>query len=296
MAESIWIERISQFDSTLRIHKLEMIHSGWDHTILFVNDTLVFRFPKKRGFEMALHKELELNRALQARQTSLSVPRLTPLFIEETLVGLSYPLIAGVPVKTIEDQTTLSTIDCQHLGNFLTTLHRITVDELPNLHATHSHSFWDTMYAQLRQNIFPQLETNVSHAINIVYEDFLESLSSNNRKPVPIHGDLTTANMIYSQGEQKLVGIIDFTDAQLSDPAYDFAGLYWTYGLDTVLSVLRYYKTDECKQGIVERVKRFYGLQPLFHHLLYLHEQKELDKASPLVNRFLELKKLGGFR
>lgn len=296
MTESIWKERIRQCDSTLLIHKLEHIQSGWDHTILIVNDNLVFRFPKKRGLETALHKELELNRALQARQPSLSVPKLTPLFIEETLVGLSYPLIAGVPVKTIEEQVTLSTTDCQHIGNFLTALHHITVDELPNLHAIHSHSFWKTLYNHLQQIIFPQLETNIIRAIDVVFETFLETLSTDTRLSVPIHGDLTTANMIYSQSEQKLVGIIDYTDAQIGDPAFDFAGLYWTYGLDTVLSVLRYYKTDECKQGIVERVKRFYGLQPLFHHLLYLHEQKELDKASPFVNRFLKLKKLGGFK
>ncbi|WP_375137316.1 phosphotransferase [Cytobacillus oceanisediminis] len=87
-------------------------------------------------------------------------------------------------------------------------------------------------------------------------------------KKVIIHGDLTTANILFNQEKGLVNGIIDFTDAQIGDPAFDFAGLYWSFGPDFTKDVLSYYKAED-KESIFKRVQSFYGLQPIFHNLIF---------------------------
>ena len=44
-----------------------------------------------------------------------------------------------------------------------------------------------------------------------------------------IHGDFTDDHILLESVDGRLAGVIDFTDACLGDPAYDFAFL-WAYG------------------------------------------------------------------
>lgn len=85
---------------------------------------------------------------------------------------------------------------------------------------------------------------------------------------VVIHGDLTSANILYHPSKKEISGIIDFTDTQIGDPAFDFAGLYWDFGDQFTKEALASYQTKFNKDEMYRRVTSFYGLQPIFHKWL----------------------------
>lgn len=100
---------------------------------------------------------------------------------------------------------------------------------------------------------------------------------------------MTTSNIIYSKDKGCVNGIIDFTDAQIGDPAFDFAGVYWTFGLDFTKDVLHWYNGYETSESLLKRVKTFYGLQPVFHELLYAIENNQEIKWKSALERFSTL-------
>lgn len=118
--------------------------------------------------------------------------------------------------------------------------------------------------------------------------DFLECFQSHSYKKVIIHGDLTASNIIYSEKKKRVNRIIDFTDAQIGDPAFNFAGLYWSFGppnftKDVLLSC---YKTLESLDSIFNIVSKFYGLQPVFHELLYAIRNNQKVNWGAALDRF----------
>ncbi|WP_176554362.1 phosphotransferase [Bacillus sp. Marseille-P3800] len=292
MNEHQWKQTLHQINPSLTINLLTVNDTGWDHTIVTVNNDTVFRFPKKPDSEALLRKEWSFVRAIQRTKFMLPVPKLSPVYDEAILIALAYPLIDGIPLHTVENTTTLSQHDFRKLGHFLSAIHGINPSELEGFEHLHTLTFWSELYSSLQAEVYPFLDANLTVHIDHVFQDFLNQFDTTyrNYQNVPIHGDLTTSNMIYSPEDQKLAGIIDFTDAQLGDPAFDFAGLYWAYGSDLVQQILNYYQTNLSKEDMLYRIEHFYGLQPLFHHLLYLQKHHRLDEAHPAIERFLVLK------
>ncbi|MFB4212486.1 phosphotransferase family protein [Shouchella sp. JSM 1781072] len=291
MNEHLWKQTLQQLDSSLKINVLTVNDTGWDHTIVTVNNDTVFRFPKQSDRQALLHKEWSFVRAIQRTNTILPVPKLSPVYDDAILIALTYPLINGTPLRKVENITTLSQEDCRKLGHFLSAIHGIHPSDLEGFERLHTLTFWSDLYSSLQAEVYPFLNVDLTMHIDDVFQSFLRhSHTYLDGQTVPIHGDLTTSNMIYNVGNKKLAGIIDFTDAQLGDPAFDFAGLYWTYGSDIVKQVLSHYQTTLSKEAMLYRIEHFYGLQPLFHQLLHLQNHHRLDEAQPAIERFLALK------
>lgn len=104
--------------------------------------------------------------------------------------------------------------------------------------------------------------------------------------------ELTASNIIYRQEKECINGIIVFTDAQIGDPAFDFAGLYWAFGIDFTKDVLRWYSSNENKELLLDRVKNFYELQPIFHELLYAFEKNQTINWKTALKKFSTLNQL----
>ena len=73
-------------------------------------------------------------------------------------------------------------------------------------------------------------------------------------KPVVLHGDFMPDNIIVDPGSGRLVGIIDWGNATLGDPALDFIWLVLWRGWDFALAVLDAYQLP-VDDGFVERMR-----------------------------------------
>ncbi|MET1250006.1 aminoglycoside phosphotransferase family protein [Sporolactobacillus sp. STCC-11] len=272
----------------LAIDTSEVKTNGWDNDILIINKQQVFRFPKTDQIMKQTKDECDLLKRLSLKKPLLQVPRYKPIYEGETLCAVTYPFLAGASLNEHPFDLRKNPENAQLLGDFLMKLHQIQGCTLPTRHTFH---YWQSLFESLRKKVFRALRDAERRAIEEIFSHFLNRYSAFNYKKVPIHGDLSASNMLFDRAENRLSGIIDFTDAQMGDAAFDFAGAYWNYGPEYTRKVLSFYQSDESSEEMFERIRTFYGLQPVFHELLHSVENNEpIDHVQ--LKRFMELKQL----
>ena len=273
-----------------QIHSVETNSKGWDNDILIINKEAVFRFPKTGEIAAKVVEEATLLKQLAAKKPLLAIPIYELIHVNGKLVGVKYPYIEGVSLEEFIPPTHQSSM---LLGDFLTKLHSLRKSDLPNLKVNHTKEYWNELYLKVQTLLFPHLGTAQRTAVLGFFEEFLNDYEGDSVNRAVIHGDLTTANMLYEPETGLVSGIIDFTDAQWGDAAFDFAGLYWAYGPDVTKEVLPYYNAEN-KEYIFKRVEDFYGLQPIFHELIYAVKENHHVDWNKALDRFLYLLSLRG--
>jgi aminoglycoside 2''-phosphotransferase len=272
----------------LPIDTSEVKMNGWDNDILIINKQQVFRFPKTDQIIDQIKNECELLEQLAWKKPTLHIPRYKVIYEGDRFRAVTYPFLSGESLNEHSFDLRKNPENAQLLGDFLTKLHQIKDSPLPSIH---TFRYWQSLFESLRKKVFMALRDEERQAIEEVFTHFLNGYAALSYKKVPIHGDLSASNILFDRVGNRLSGVIDFTDAQMGDPAFDFAGIYWNYGPEYTKQVLSYYHSKESSDELFERVSTFYGLQPVFHELLHSIEKNEpIDRAQ--LARFMELKQL----
>lgn len=262
----------------LTINEVHANDRGWDNDILIVNKKIVFRFPKSSDILSKILDERKILELLKLKNPILRIPDYEFVYSGSELKGVKYSFLEGsslseIPINNLKNNP----LNAKAIGDFLTKLHSIDVSKLneTNLGTTHTLKYWEGLYSKVKSDIFPFLNIHQQNDVNAVFSDFIDGFTKLTFNKTIIHGDLTASNIIYNKKKGNVSGIIDFTDAQIGDPAFDFAGLYWDFGPDFTEDVLHWYRGNETTDSILSRVKTFYGLQPIFHELLYAVKNNE---------------------
>ncbi|PLR71203.1 aminoglycoside phosphotransferase family protein [Bacillus sp. UMB0728] len=267
-----YLEFISDEYPDLKIKKFQANEKGWDNDIVIINESLVFRFPKSEDVILKVEAEGKLLHLLKKKHPILQLPDYEYLYQNQMLKCVRYDYLEGRMLGDISmDSFKNNQENARLLGDFLTKLHSIDPAEADtmNLKTLHTLEYWEALHSSVREEILPYLKDREKDLINGIFRDFLEEFPGYSIKKSIIHGDLTASNIIYSEKKGRISAVIDFTDAQLGDPAFDFAGIYWAYGENFTKEVLSWYQTNESADALFKRVQSFYGLQPIFHDLLY---------------------------
>ena len=220
------VERVISDNTNLDIKEATVLDEGWDFFCYLINETFVFRFPKRQAEAERLMKEKEL---LANINLSTKTPRFDfwvdhPFGFHLPFAG--YQLLSGTPLFEISKVDVDSDLIGNQLGQALRELHAQTLTpvRLP----------YDPVAGWLRssQN---ELET-ISDVIDRPIFEACGTLLANyqpgkpSERPVTTHGDLHVGHtLVDERGE--LAGIIDWADAHTSNRYIDFAGL-WSWGGD----------------------------------------------------------------
>lgn len=274
----------------LVINEVQFIDSGWDNDLLVINGQIAFRFPKKEELLDQFNDELIILQQLALKKPVLQIPRYRSVYENGILRGVSYPLLKGESLSQCLKDFQESNENAELIADFLIKLHSIQLSALQetHLHTLHTIDYWQKLYASLKGEVFPLIDRELQQQIARIFTAFLAKFPTESIKKVLIHGDLTASNLLYDKDLHRLTGVIDFTDAQIGDPAFDFAGLYWQFGPAFTKQVLTNYATQESKEALFSRVQTFYGLQPVFHELLHTVRSKE-SVHRELLQRFSKL-------
>jgi aminoglycoside phosphotransferase (APT) family kinase protein len=183
------------------------IDEGWDFKVLILEDQWVLRIPRHRLAVEELEKEIVLLPAI-ADRLPVQVPRFAHISREPFYV--TYALIGGARYG-YEDPAGVRA--------FLDALHAIPVDEVPAPHPD-----WLEEHRQqaeaFRRVVLPLLDPDErSHGEALLAE--VETLTG--FQPTLTHSDLGPAHLLAEN--DKLVGVIDWGDARIGDPAIDYAWL-----------------------------------------------------------------------
>ena len=236
---SAYTQAIQRVYKDLAITTIEPLNHGQNNTVLKVNGTYIFRFPKYTEGYQTLKREITLLEYLQDK-LPLAIPH--PIFsclLNQSDSFMGYPNISGLPLWNEMLAKTDDAIHdriAQQLSTFLRCLHQLPVtDKLRELlPQTDTTSYWNTIFEQVRSKLMPHMRVDAQVQVTKHFETFLEQPNPFAHSPVLKHGDFGASNILIDPVAGSINGILDFGSASLGDPAYDFAGLLSSYGASFV--------------------------------------------------------------
>lgn len=281
-----YLSLIRNYVPKLELRKVEYDDKGWDNFVVVINQEWIFRFPRTEKVRQRIHKEQRLIEYLHQRLDNhdICIPRYRMLSDQNgKVVGCYYEMIQGQPLKPIHLQRMSHSVRTRiavQIGTFLSILHTSNLQVVQNIgiEVVHTDDYWRWHLQEIHQHVLPLLTPVERIQVVDMFETYLEEKKGN---PVPntlTHGDLSYDHILYDPDKKVITGIIDFGDAQLTDPAYDFSGLYWDYDKEFVKAVLCHYVADQTPGSnarLLARVEKFFGKRKIFWDIL--HGIKEHD-------------------
>jgi aminoglycoside phosphotransferase (APT) family kinase protein len=229
---------------------LVVVDDGFDFKVVLVDERWVVRIPRRAQVVEALQRETALLKEL-APALPVAVPRFELVSTEPPFVV--YPLIEGRPL--VED-------DPEGIRAFLDALHGIQTGLLPA-------ATWVEDYraqcVEFEHLAFPFLSSDEQHRARTLFAE-VETLVG--FEPCVIHGDLGAEHLLVRDG--RLVGVIDWGDARMGDPALDYSWL-----LNDV------FPDWEVDDDLRRRAGFYHRLAPFFsvHYGVFRHDEDYTKQA-----------------
>lgn len=182
-------------------------NQGWDFKVLILEDEWVLRIARNAGAAAKIAKEAALLPAL-APALRVRIPRFEQ--VSERPAFVVYPLIRGEP---LEDEDTAG------VRAFLAALHAFDASGL-DVPASDWLEAWQANAEIFRALVLPRLDPDERAAGETLLRE-VETLTD--FEPALTHCDLGPEHLLIRRG--RLAGVIDWADAQIGDPAIDYAWL-----------------------------------------------------------------------
>jgi aminoglycoside 2''-phosphotransferase len=252
-----------------------VVHSqGWDSVAVLVDDSLIFRFPKRRDVEPQYRMEARLLPQLAAT-LSVAVPRFEffwpggPAY-PHSFVG--YRMIAGQSLDAALLRSLQAELLATQLGRVIGEFHRFPAEQaaqagVPGGDAQHWRAEYRELYARIQARAFPLLSAAARERCAARFEAFLQNEAYFRFRPTLIHRDLNAEHILVDPARNVVSGIIDWGDAAIGDPAIDFTGLYAELDREFMDQVLAHY--DAAGDDTLRERALFYALVVPFHAVLF---------------------------
>lgn len=276
----------------LCINTFEPILDGWSSFVLEINGEYIFRFPRWPEIDAQYEKEILLLPEL-ARVLPVSIPRFEfiwpggPVY-DRPIVG--YRKIEGVPLLECGLDADRSKDMARQIGGALSCLHGFSVERAMQLGVPGGLSEWrqryEDLYGQVHEQVLPLLDEKGRDRVSKLLQDFLASEAHFSFEPVLIHADLSEEHILCDPVRGNLVGIIDWGDACIGDPALDLTGLLFNCGADLASQTLAHY-TGKVDETFWHRMKFYASVVPLYEILFGLmsHDDTHVKNGLELVAR-----------
>lgn len=269
---------------TLSIHSYKQNEEGWDNIAVIINDELLFRCPRKQEYAKRIPLEKELCTILSHSLQEIEVPQYHLIYKNDSddIPRCSYyTLIHGEPLKT-ETVAKLENIELKaiitQLATFLAALHSIPLKPIKALGFSTEKTliYWKELQKKLNQYLATNLTSLQKSTLNRLFENFFACIDTSTFQNTIIHADFTHHHILFNKQNKSISGVIDFGDAQIGDPAFDFAGLYYDFGHEFTTSVYEQYSTliSHHDPLLIHRITTFYQYSPLLHNIIYNFETK----------------------
>ncbi|MDM5187670.1 aminoglycoside phosphotransferase family protein [Bacillus sp. DX4.1] len=281
-----YIQHVQRALPNVKIHSCKQNDKGWDNVAIIINQEWLFRFPRKLEYAKKIPREKQLCEALSQSLQNIKVPQYHLLYKKKTdkiPICSYYKLIHGEPFtrETLErltphEQNKIIT----QLASFLAALHMIPVESAIKcgFSVEHPTSYWRHLQSKLEHYLSSTLTTPKRKVLDYFFEAFFEQIHVSALSQTIIHADFTHQHILFHEKRKQIAGIIDFGDAQIGDPAFDFAGLYNDFGSEFTYEVYKQYRTlaPHRDSSFFERIIHFYQYSPLLHNLIYTFEINDI--------------------
>lgn len=247
---------------------------GMDHDVIILDNKTVFRFPKKGDSKKLLQGEVNLLKII-ASKVSVVVPSYT--FAAKDYSCTAYPFVKGEGF-TVKSYNKLSLVQkkklTKQIGIFLTELHSTPLSKIKNCNVRERFAEQELkkLHKDAKKYLYPNFSTKEKESMDIFFSELKHVLYQKYKK-VLVHGDLSGEHLLLDK-KNNLVGVIDFADRAIHDPAFDFIRL-WKFGKSFV--ELIYSEYGGKKEGILERSKVYAKASAIWNMVEAVKEKKKVD-------------------
>ena len=266
-----------------QVDSVVQIGEGLDNLAYEVNGELIVRISKEPDpapRTALLNREARLLAAV-AEVSPLPIPE--PTFTAAEQGCLAYFKLPGVPLLDISrhQRSEHGTSIAATLGALLSALHAVPVDRWTDLVDTDDQPLaeWQRVAAETYLTVAGQVPAVHRRPV----ETFLDAPPPyDGYTPAFSHNDLGIEHVLIDPVAWTVTGIIDWSDAAIVDPAYDFGLLYRDLGPAALRVAIRRYRTDANDVAALSERAVFYARCSVFEDLAYGIEtgrEKYVDKC-----------------
>jgi aminoglycoside phosphotransferase (APT) family kinase protein len=252
------------------VDSVVLLGEGLDNVVYVVNDELIVRFSKESNPEqraVRVQREAAVLAAV-ADVVPVAVPEVRFTVVEQGC--LAYSRLPGVPllIRPRQQRLTHAASIAAMLGRVLSVIHAMPAGRLTDLLETDDQqpAGWLRDAAETYRTIMPHVPSSHRRAV----EAFLAAAPPAEGYALMFsHNDLGIEHVLVDPGTSTVTGIIDWSDAALADPAYDFGLLYRDLGPRALEVAIGSYRTD--REGLDSLRQRavFYARCSVFEDLAY---------------------------
>ena len=208
---------------------------GGDHDSYLVDDRLVVRRRRGGAVEMGVEREARLLDLL-AEVSPLPVPR--PVFVAPDDGCLAYEWLDGVPLLDVHVRDADREAIAGGLGTLLRALHDVDADRLAGLVEVD-----DTSGVELLELTTTEYEAAAAAEVPARARPAIEAFLAATPPPPAdaltfSHNDLGIEHVLVDPQSTQVTGVIDWSDAALTDPARDFGLIHRDLGPEALDAAL----------------------------------------------------------
>ena len=175
---------------------------------------------------------------------------------EGRVAGTSHRYLDGTPATDVRLRGGASRRFAPEVGAFLEALHAVPLEEARAIGVPEV-DLGTEQYPKLVATALPLLGPRSRAWLETRFEGFLRAGGSRAAARVLVHGDISHQHLL-TDASGALLGVIDFADAMIADPALDFAGLLNQGSWEFLRRVLAAYTGPAARDPDLERRARFY--------------------------------------
>ncbi|TJY41544.1 aminoglycoside phosphotransferase family protein [Cohnella pontilimi] len=272
----------------LSIESIDSLGEGFRNYAVLVNGEWVFRFPKSQQGARELNKEIQLLPKL-AGCLEVSIPEF--VYIGRQSNGSSFvgyrkvqgEILGEDGMACIPDESTGRI--ARQLADFMYALNAFPVETAiqAGVQVRNLKNEFHLLKEAAEKQAFPLLEESLRTYLTLRFQSYLDHPAYTRYMPTLIHGDLSPDHYLTDSNQTELTGIIDFGDAAISDPDYDYVYLLEDCGEPFTRQVMTYRGVDDVKARI-KKVSFFVT----FDQVRYLLEGLESGDQD-LISEGLEI-------
>lgn len=292
------MDTMEKYHIKLKEDTLVFNESGLDFQVVFATDQLgnewVLRFPRRQ--DVIIRTKLEKN-ILDIVNQCISVFQ-SPNWSIYTEELIAYKKLNGIPAGTIDpekqayiwelDINNVPAIFHQTLGKALATLHRIPKERAMEAGMV-IHTPEEARQSMRRRMDAVKEKYGVGNALWNRWQTWLNTSEIWPRETGFIHGDVHAGHILIDK-DAKVTGLIDWTEAKLTDMSNDFVAYYRTFGEAGLDSLIEAYKQSggyvwlKMKEHIIELTAAYPVAIAEFATLSGLDEYKQMARNVLEVN------------
>jgi len=251
----ILLDKISEYFPNITWQKYVFLDHSWEFQVIILDNSIVFRFPTTKSLIPTLKREIQLLKIIKT-DPRYDFPVYKYIAPEWQFGG--YNIVSG---NELDHKLFKQLIDrdraqlSSNIGVFLKNLHNTSIPPGTTLRSTTRELLDEDsqLLQKCNQHLKSILSERVFSDIKHVLTAAMELRSKTTDKKL-IHGDFYGRHILWDS-KLKLTGFIDFSDANLGDPAIDFAELF-EFGVIFTRRVLTAY--DSTDSELLSRALVYY--------------------------------------